>query len=425
VIRVVIDPGVFVSAFISPRRSAPALIVDALFAGRLEAVVSAKLLGELREVLDREKFARYTENGRGEAFVAAVSDCTFHVQDPVARPGLTNDAGDDYLVALAATYDVDAIVAGDRHLLEISSDALPVWTPRTLATQLEAPATTGELYLKRTAAILVALRESAGIEHVAVAITRPVGEALVLHVTPDSRAWWTSSSQPDDLDVLHAMIGEVTSEDEADITDRAAAFDPGDHGDGEEVPIDDLFGSVLWGLGDVVGGDRGLLMARDAVERAWLAWRYESGKVYSVDETAGYFDEQLKFIDSIADTPIEGRGEKPGLRIADVGDPRVIDMHPEVAAALESQMERFREKFGRDPGPDDPIFFDPDADSPRPLPAEEWDRLGALVEELGFDEERRQRLESTLVAEGKIRKISRNDPCPCGSGKKYKRCCGG
>ena len=22
-------------------------------------------------------------------------------------------------------------------------------------------------------------------------------------------------------------------------------------------------------------------------------------------------------------------------------------------------------------------------------------------------------------------KISRNDPCPCGSGKKYKRCCGG
>ncbi|MGH9717376.1 MAG: SEC-C metal-binding domain-containing protein [Candidatus Acidiferrales bacterium] len=22
-------------------------------------------------------------------------------------------------------------------------------------------------------------------------------------------------------------------------------------------------------------------------------------------------------------------------------------------------------------------------------------------------------------------KIGRNDPCPCGSGKKYKRCCGG
>jgi Predicted metal-binding protein related to the C-terminal domain of SecA len=25
---------------------------------------------------------------------------------------------------------------------------------------------------------------------------------------------------------------------------------------------------------------------------------------------------------------------------------------------------------------------------------------------------------------GKKRKISRNDPCTCGSGKKYKHCCG-
>jgi len=24
----------------------------------------------------------------------------------------------------------------------------------------------------------------------------------------------------------------------------------------------------------------------------------------------------------------------------------------------------------------------------------------------------------------KKRKVGRNDPCPCGSGKKYKRCCG-
>jgi hypothetical protein len=34
---------------------------------------------------------------------------------------------------------------------------------------------------------------------------------------------------------------------------------------------------------------------------------------------------------------------------------------------LEHQAERFRTKFGRDPGPEDPIFFDPDADHPRPV----------------------------------------------------------
>jgi hypothetical protein len=36
---------------------------------------------------------------------------------------------------------------------------------------------------------------------------------------------------------------------------------------------------------------------------------------------------------------------------------------------FQAQKERFREKFGRDPGPGDPVIFDldPDADEPRPL----------------------------------------------------------
>ena len=44
-----------------------------------------------------------------------------------------------------------------------------------------------------------------------------------------------------------------------------------------------------------------------------------------------------------------------------------------------------------------------------------------------LNEERRKELykesrNSTTVVKGK--KIGRNDPCPCGSGKKYKKCCG-
>ena len=45
-----------------------------------------------------------------------------------------------------------------------------------------------------------------------------------------------------------------------------------------------------------------------------------------------------------------------------------------------------------------------------------------------YDEETRSRLykeqrkSTTYVREGK--KVGRNDPCPCGSGKKYKKCCG-
>lgn len=44
-----------------------------------------------------------------------------------------------------------------------------------------------------------------------------------------------------------------------------------------------------------------------------------------------------------------------------------------------------------------------------------------------YSQEERKRLykeqkESTTIRKGK--KIGRNDPCPCGSGKKYKKCCG-
>ena len=52
------------------------------------------------------------------------------------------------------------------------------------------------------------------------------------------------------------------------------------------------------------------------------------------------------------------------------------------------------------------------------------DELWALMEEFGFGEDYRQRRETELLAAGKIQKIGRNDPCPCGSGKKFKRCHG-
>lgn len=40
--------------------------------------------------------------------------------------------------------------------------------------------------------------------------------------------------------------------------------------------------------------------------------------------------------------------------------------HQQLREMMERQAWCFRDKFGRDPGPEDPIFFDPDADEPRP-----------------------------------------------------------
>jgi len=50
---------------------------------------------------------------------------------------------------------------------------------------------------------------------------------------------------------------------------------------------------------------------------------------------------------------------------------------------------------------------------------EEWDEL--LTPERRKELYREQKMSGTVVKE---KKIGRNDPCPCGSGKKYKKCCG-
>jgi hypothetical protein len=50
-----------------------------------------------------------------------------------------------------------------------------------------------------------------------------------------------------------------------------------------------------------------------------------------------------------------------------------ISLPPEVVEELRSQQDQFREKFGRDPGPEDPVFFDPEADEPRAMQDGFWD----------------------------------------------------
>ena len=49
----------------------------------------------------------------------------------------------------------------------------------------------------------------------------------------------------------------------------------------------------------------------------------------------------------------------------------------------------------------------------------EWDAL--LSEERRKELYKEQKSSTTVV---KPKKVGRNDPCPCGSGKKYKKCCG-
>ena len=51
---------------------------------------------------------------------------------------------------------------------------------------------------------------------------------------------------------------------------------------------------------------------------------------------------------------------------------KTLSMPQELEEAFQEQRERFVEKFGREPGPNDFIFSDPDADTPQPYPEEKY-----------------------------------------------------
>ena len=64
----------------------------------------------------------------------------------------------------------------------------------------------------------------------------------------------------------------------------------------------------------------------------------------------------------------------------------VVPMTPRVHEALLEQRKAFIEKFGREPGPNDPVFFDPDKDVPTPIdPARIDADLEKAIRDAGID----------------------------------------
>lgn len=59
---------------------------------------------------------------------------------------------------------------------------------------------------------------------------------------------------------------------------------------------------------------------------------------------------------------------KPGEKVA----AHITPLGGEVFDALEEQIELFRKKFGRDPLPEEPIFFDPAESTPVPYPPDRY-----------------------------------------------------
>ena len=127
---VVIDANVFVSAAI--QRGASHRIIESWLVGiaEFEVVMCPELLGEIREVLTtRPRLRKWISLERATLFVDTIEAVVDLVDDPAEFQTETRDPNDDYLIALARAHDVDAIVSGDKDLLEWEDQRPPVMTP--------------------------------------------------------------------------------------------------------------------------------------------------------------------------------------------------------------------------------------------------------------------------------------------------------
>ena len=94
----------------------------------IEIVVSALLLAELERVLARPKFRDYVDAGACAEYVERIRRHATMARDPLDVPAVTRDPADDYLVALAGAAEAEALVSGDRDLVDAGVTGPPVLT---------------------------------------------------------------------------------------------------------------------------------------------------------------------------------------------------------------------------------------------------------------------------------------------------------
>jgi uncharacterized protein len=129
-VLVVIDANVFVSAAI--QRGASHRIVSTWLIGEadFEIIMCPTLLGEIRDVLTtRPRLRKWISLDDATLFVNTIETLVDLVDDPSEVLIATRDTNDDYLVALAVAHNADAIVSGDKDLLDWAPQRPPVITP--------------------------------------------------------------------------------------------------------------------------------------------------------------------------------------------------------------------------------------------------------------------------------------------------------
>lgn len=129
--RLVIDANTLVSGSVNPHgESPPCLLYTDLAGTRFELIVCPELLGEVGDALRKPYFSERIDESAVDDIVAGIAEAATVLEDPRDIEAVLRDPEDDYLLALARQADAEAIVTGDRDLLDHASLDPPAITPR-------------------------------------------------------------------------------------------------------------------------------------------------------------------------------------------------------------------------------------------------------------------------------------------------------
>lgn len=134
--RVVIDASVLASGAVGHADSPSRRLLNAVLAGRIDVVLCDQILQELDRALRDRYFAARMSADERIAVGTVLRASADILPDPVAPPPVLRDPEDDYLVALAGSAEADAIVTGDRDLLDHVGLEPPAVTPRAACERL-------------------------------------------------------------------------------------------------------------------------------------------------------------------------------------------------------------------------------------------------------------------------------------------------
>ncbi|MGH3165103.1 MAG: hypothetical protein ACRDN0_04300 [Trebonia sp.] len=149
--------------------------------------------------------------------------------------------------------------------------------------------------------------------------------------------------------LLPALYAGLVADDEEDLSesgDRAVAWALGLKTDSPMVPVTDVM---------LVAPERDLTV--DEI----------LGQLFGIPAFTAQVSPEDRSWHSSPGNSLVGLAFELGYRHVITRDGKAVRMGEESAAVIQAQLRKFEEKFGRPPGPDDPIFFDPDAVEPRSM----------------------------------------------------------